>query len=226
VLSEGIRKTRGHQFWCGIGPESRERIKLVQLQNESTLALISKLKTKHYFSYAVNTHLISCLLLYRIEQQSQQLCRWRTTGWVTLLLNGSVSWNLGVASVCKSEKQKNYLVLKSFELIMIKLPKVSPFSKLRNPSMVTIWLLSAAGVKQPSFGETLSCKYIPLYNPPINFCGISLDKTDHMLQIGRWLSEDIRRSIWCLSSHFCRRKKTEKRANVQAKLLLGHGKQK
>ena len=39
--------------------------------------------------------------------------------------------------VRKSEKQKNYFVLKSFEFIMIKLPKVSPFSKLRNPSMVT-----------------------------------------------------------------------------------------
>ena len=32
-----------------------------------------------------------------------------------------------------------------------------------------------------------------IYNPPINYCGLSLDKTYHVVQIGRSLSEDIRR---------------------------------
>ena len=34
------------------------------------------------------------------------------------------------------------------------------------------------------------------YNPPISFCELSLDGTGHMIQIGEWLSEDIRRTIW------------------------------
>ena len=33
------------------------------------------------------------------------------------------------------------------------------------------------------------------YNPPISFCELSLDGTGHMIQIGEWLSEDIRRTI-------------------------------
>ena len=31
------------------------------------------------------------------------------------------------------------------------------------------------------------------YNPPISFCELSLDGSGHMIQIGEWLSEDIRR---------------------------------
>ena len=34
------------------------------------------------------------------------------------------------------------------------------------------------------------------YNPPISFCELSLDGIGHMIQIGEWLSEDIRRMIW------------------------------
>ena len=34
------------------------------------------------------------------------------------------------------------------------------------------------------------------YNQPISFCELSLDGTGHMMQIGEWLSEDIRRTIW------------------------------
>ena len=33
------------------------------------------------------------------------------------------------------------------------------------------------------------------YNPPISFCELSLDGTRHMIQIGEWLLEDIRRMI-------------------------------
>ena len=33
------------------------------------------------------------------------------------------------------------------------------------------------------------------YDPPNNFFGLSLDKTDHVKQIGRRLSDDIRRLI-------------------------------
>ena len=35
-----------------------------------------------------------------------------------------------------------------------------------------------------------------------NFFGLSLDKTDHVIQIERWLSDDIRRLIWYPSSDF------------------------
>ena len=35
-----------------------------------------------------------------------------------------------------------------------------------------------------------------------NFCGLSLDKIDHVIQIGRWLSKVKRRPIWYSSSDF------------------------
>ena len=52
-------------------------------------------------------------------------------------------------------------------------------------------------------------------NPPINFCGLSLDIIDHVIQIGRWLSEDIRLII------FRRKEDQETR-----KLLIAHEKRK
>ena len=33
-------------------------------------------------------------------------------------------------------------------------------------------------------------------NPPINFCELWLDGTGHIIQIGEWLSQDIRCTIW------------------------------
>ena len=37
--------------------------------------------------------------------------------------------------------------------------------------------------------------YLFIYNPPNNFCELSMDKTDHVIEIGRWLSGEIRRPI-------------------------------
>ena len=57
-----------------------------------------------------------------------------------------------------------------------------------------------------------------IYNPSINFCALSLDKAGQVIQIGRWLSEDIHRPIWYPSSDFI----STKRANEQTfKLNFG-----
>ena len=47
----------------------------------------------------------------------------------------------------------------------------------------------------PLNGLVTSYENILFYNPPNNFWELSLDKTDHVIQIGRWISEDIRRPI-------------------------------
>ena len=56
------------------------------------------------------------------------------------------------------------------------------------------------------------------YNPPNNFCGLSLNETDHVVQIGRWLSDDIRRPICYPSSDFIStEERPRNRPSVQAK---------
>ena len=64
------------------------------------------------------------------------------------------------------------------------------------------------------------------YNPPTNFCQLSLDKTDHVIQNRTMVIRGHPPSdlISVVSSYFDGRK-TKKRANVPAKLLIGHGKQ-
>ena len=68
---------------------------------------------------------------------------------------------------------------------------------------------------------------IALYNPMNIFFGLSLEKTDHVIQkIGRTFSETIfaiRFDICCLV--LFRGIKAQKTASVQAKLLFGHRKQ-
>ena len=50
--------------------------------------------------------------------------------------------------------------------------------------------------RPPPVSDRLREVGLYIYNPPIYFCGISLDKTDNETKkTGRWLSEDIRRSI-------------------------------
>ena len=68
---------------------------------------------------------------------------------------------------------------------------------------------------------------ISIYNPPNNFFGLSLDKTDHVIQnrtmvIRRYPPSDLISVVWFYFDGI----KAKKRASVQAKLLIGHGKQK
>ena len=65
------------------------------------------------------------------------------------------------------------------------------------------------------------------YNPPNNFFGLSLDKTDQVIQdrtmVIRWYPRpNLIFVIW----FYFNRIKAKKRASIQAKLLIGHGKQK
>ena len=63
------------------------------------------------------------------------------------------------------------------------------------------------------------------YNPPINFCGLLLDKTDHVIHnrtmvIRRYPSSDLISIVW----FYFDGRKTKRRETVQAKLLIGQGK--
>ena len=67
-------------------------------------------------------------------------------------------------------------------------------------------------------------KYV--YNPPNNVCGLSLDKTDHVIQnqtvvITRYLAPDLISIAW-----FYFNGKTKKKVNAQAEHLSGQGKPK
>ena len=64
------------------------------------------------------------------------------------------------------------------------------------------------------------CRYT---NPPNNFCGLALDKTDHVIQY-QTISA-VRFDIRLVKFYFDGRK-TKKQANVHAKLLIGQGKPK
>ena len=65
------------------------------------------------------------------------------------------------------------------------------------------------------------------YNPPNNFCGLSLDKTDHgvenrTMDIRRYTPSDLISVVW----FYFDGRKTKKRANDYAKLWIGQGKPK
>ena len=65
------------------------------------------------------------------------------------------------------------------------------------------------------------------YNPPNNFCGLSLDKTNHVMQnrtmvIRGYPPSDLISVVW----FYFDGRKTKKQANVQAKLLTGQEKPK
>ena len=64
-----------------------------------------------------------------------------------------------------------------------------------------------------------------VYNPLNSFCGLSLDKTDHVIQnhtmvIGGYPPSDLISVVW----FYFDGRKTKKQANVQAKLLIGQEK--
>ena len=69
--------------------------------------------------------------------------------------------------------------------------------------------------------------HISIYNPSNNFFGLSLDKTDHMIQnwimvTRRYLPSNLISIAWFYFDGI----KHKKSASVQTKLLIGHGKQK
>ena len=66
-----------------------------------------------------------------------------------------------------------------------------------------------------------------IYNPPNNFCGLSLNKIDNMIQnrtmdIRGYSPSDLISVVW----FYFDGRKTKKRANVNAKLWIGQGKPK
>ena len=60
------------------------------------------------------------------------------------------------------------------------------------------------------------------YKPPINFCGLSLDKTDHVIQNWTVVIRGYQRLIWYPVSiwFFVYRRKTKTWANLWAELLI------
>ena len=60
------------------------------------------------------------------------------------------------------------------------------------------------------------------YKPPINFCGLSLDKTDHVIQNWTVVIRGYQRLLWYPASiwFFVYRRKTKTWANLWAELLI------
>ena len=82
-------------------------------------------------------------------------------------------------------------------------------------------------IRFSAFSLARRTQAISSYNSPNNFCELSLDKVDHVIQnrtvfIRGYPPSDLISVVW----FYFDGRKTKKRANVQAKLLIGQGKRK
>ena len=84
---------------------------------------------------------------------------------------------------------------------------------------------SFSGLQSPRWSFSTNVQHrnvINIYKPPINFCGLSLDKTDHVIQNWTVVIRGYQRPIWYPASiwFFVYRRKTKTCANLWAELLI------